>query len=76
MNDDQPAKLNYVDEDEAKKVLEELTARAQQGDIETLAVRLYLKDGTYQDIVTGYKNEEERLAMLADLQRRINTETN
>lgn len=76
MNDDEPAKLNYVEEDDAEKVLEELTALAQQGDIETLAVRLYLKDGTYRDIVTGYKTEEERLTMLADLRRRINTETN
>lgn len=68
--------IKYIDEDNLLEQLKELKARAQQGDIESLAVRLYLKDGTYQDIVTGYKTEEERLVMLADLQRKISTETN
>lgn len=76
MNDDEPARIKYVDKDEVVKVLKELSAHAQRGDILSLSVRLYNKDGTYQDIVTGYKTEEERLTMLADLQRRIVTETN
>lgn len=68
--------IKYIDEGNLLEELKELKARAQQGEIESLAMRVYLKDGTYQDIVTGYKTEEERLVMLADLQRKISTETN
>ncbi len=68
--------IKYIDEDNLLEQLKELETRAQQGDIESLAVRLYLKDGTYQDVVTGYKTEEERLIMLAELQRKVSTQTN
>jgi len=68
--------FEYVGEAKLQERLDELKTRAQQGDIESLAVRLYRKDGTYQDVVTGYKTEEERIEMLADLQRKINTKSN
>ncbi len=68
--------IKYIDEDNLLEQLKELKTRAQQGDIESLAVLLYLKDGTYQDVVTGYKTEEERLIMLAELQRKISTKSN
>lgn len=76
MNDNEPASLKYVGNDELGKVLGELSASAQRGDLLSLAVRVYRPDGTYEDIVAGYKSEDERLAMLADLERRIRTETN
>ena len=75
MNDKETI-IKYIEEDNLVEEFEELKARALQGDIESLAVRLYLKDGTYQDVVTGYKTEEERLAMLADFHRKISTDTN
>lgn len=74
--DEKKSIIQYVDEDDCLAQLKELTNLAQQGDIESLSVRIYLKDGTYQDIVTGYKTEEERLEMLADLQRKISSGTN
>lgn len=74
--DEKESVIQYVDEDDCLAQLKELIALTEQGDVESLSMRVYLKDGTYQDIVTGYKTEEERLEMLADLQRKISTETN
>lgn len=74
--DEKESIIQYVDEYDCLAQLKELTHLAQQGDIESLSVRIYLKDGTYQDIVTGYKTEEDRLEMLANLQRKISSETN
>lgn len=68
--------FQYVGIDELDEQIKKLNDRVQHGDIESLAVRLYLKDGTYKDIVGGYETEEERLAMLADLQDKINTKSN
>lgn len=68
--------FQYVGIDELDEQLKKLNDSVQQGNIESLAVRLYLKDGTYKDIVAGYETEEERLTMLADLQDKINTKSN
>lgn len=49
--------------DEMKAMLEQ----AEQGNLDRLAMRVYLADGTYEDIVAG-GTEEERAKALAELQ--------
>lgn len=57
--------------EEIVAAIEELKDRYERGELRVAALRLYNKDGTYEDTVLGGDTDEERAAMLAKLQRQI-----
>ena len=61
--------------EEIAEALEELKARYARGEIRLAAVRLYHKDGTFEDVVLGAETEEERAQALESLQRQIRSST-
>jgi len=56
----------YTPKEGLKALLEELQRKNEAGELECTALRVFRKDGTYEDIVLG-GTDEERAAALADL---------
>lgn len=55
--------------EESVERLKELIAQAQRGDISCVAVRVFTKDGTWEDVVLGGASDEERAEALLALQQ-------
>jgi len=53
----------HVGPNELIEKLRELTARAEAGERECTALRLILKDGTFQDVAFGGTEEEQQAAL-------------
>lgn len=48
--------------------LQELIAKAQRGEIGCMAVRVFQKDGNWEDVVLGGESDEQRAQALEALQ--------
>lgn len=57
--------------EEIIEALEQLKEKYERGEIKVAALRLYNKDGTFEDLVLGGDTEEERAKVLETLQRQI-----
>lgn len=58
---------------EAIERLKDLLAQAQRGEIACVAVRIFQKDGTWEDVVIGGESDAERAEALATLQQSYRT---
>lgn len=71
MIDDEKPTYSYdaVDGDDMVRVLNELQERFLRGDLKCVALRVFKKDGTWEDIALG-GTEEEQAAALENLRRK------
>lgn len=53
--------------DELAKLMNELADMAERGEVHCVAMRLFKPDGTWEDVVVGARDEEERQAALHKL---------
>jgi hypothetical protein len=53
---------------EAIERLQELIAKAQRGEIACVAVRVFQKDGSWEDVVIGGASDDQRAQALQALQ--------
>jgi hypothetical protein len=58
----------HLGPEELIEKLRELTRQAEAGELECTALRLFLKDGTYEDVALGGTDEEQKAA-LAELRK-------
>lgn len=59
-----------MDVEELRQMLEDLIEQFEHGDVKSAALRLFLTDGTQEDIVIG-DTEVERAQILSSLRRRL-----
>lgn len=58
-----------TDKDDVIARLKELMGKFERGEISCAALRVYNADGTWEDLVVGGDDDEQRAAALADLHR-------
>jgi hypothetical protein len=66
-HDDSPINVAWG-ESETLALLKDLMAKAERGELTCVALRVFKKDGTWEDFVIGGDSEEERAQALKELQ--------
>ncbi len=67
---DDAAGVALLERENLAQDLRRLADRARRGELACIALRLFKPDGTWQDIVLGGTNDDQRAEALARLQRR------
>ena len=67
---DDAAGVALLERENLAQDLRRLADRARRGELACIALRLFKPDGTWQDIVLGGTNDDQRAEALAGLQRR------
>ena len=65
-----------TDKDEMTKTLEELAKKFESGEVTCCALRLYMPDGTYQDMTIGGVNEEDKQIAMTELKNMLEHKLN
>lgn len=61
----EPQQISGVvtEQDEIIRALEDLTARFERGEVTSASLRVYKKDGTFQDVALGETEKEKAQAL-------------
>ena len=62
--------LMLLEQENLVQELQRLADQAERGEVVCAALRLIMADGTWEDVVVGGKNDEQRAEALARLQCR------
>ena len=65
MSEDRPHYGATMDQAEMVAILEDLKAKMERGEIRCAALRLFLPDGTWEDVAVGGTEQEQAEALAA-----------